>query len=165
MTRAIRFAGGLVAALALTTPGFAQQAPTSTQPGPSGSSPGPVAPQLQAIQEALLNADRQLSGTVQGGQPPNYDQTLRAVMGAQDTVAELRQANGGRETDTMRLANRHLAETRQALERPNPDRNQVSEHLRLAINAVNGLNSNNPAATGAAEGNSGSPSGSGGAPR
>jgi hypothetical protein len=59
-------AAALAAALALAGPALAQGTAArpggvATQGGPHGSAPGPIAPQLEAAQQSLLNAEQQLS--------------------------------------------------------------------------------------------------------
>jgi hypothetical protein len=128
-------------AVALSGPVLAQQG------GPNGSAPGPIAPQLQAVQRSLLQADEQLSASRTGSQPPNFDQTLRAVQGAQDTLAELRRGQGG-DTRVIQDAERELAATRRLLESPNPNLAQVSTQLRQAANALTTVGSATGATTG-----------------
>jgi len=160
MTRTIRPALAVAAALSfsLATPGFAQvdtqgRAPgaqqqtqgqpggTASQGGPHGSAPGPIAPQLQAVQASLLQADQQLSAARSGNQPPNYEQTLRALQGGEDTLAEMRNAQGGRDTAAMADARREMAAARQLVQSPNPDLSRVSNQLRVVANAITALNS------------------------
>jgi hypothetical protein len=144
----------LAMVLGSTAPSLAQAplrtegGPTAQQGGPQGSDPAPIAPQLQAVQQAILNSDQQLSAARGGGQPPNFDQALRAVMGGQDTLAEMRSATGGQDNELLRTAERELAETRRLLESPNPDLPRVSNQLRQAANAITNLGSATGATTG-----------------
>jgi uncharacterized membrane protein YccC len=141
MTCPTRLALAAALALGLGGPVLAQPAGSSTQPGPQGSSPGPIGPQLQAAQRSLLTAEQQLSQSRSGdpNQPPNYEQARRAVMAAQDSLAEAKQA--GTENRAIQDAERELAGARRLLEQDGADRGQVVNQLRTAANALTAVNS------------------------
>jgi hypothetical protein len=146
------------AALLLAVPALAQVpgsplptrdgGPVAQQGGPHGSEAGPIAPQLQAAQQSLLNADRQLSASRTGNTPPNYAQARSAVMASEDTLAEMRNATGNAENPLLRDAERQLAEARRLMEASEPNLQQVSQALRNAANAVTTLGSATGATTG-----------------
>jgi hypothetical protein len=136
----------MAVAIALAGPAFAQG--TATQPtgtpsqgGPHGSDPAPIGPQLNAIQQSLLNAEQQLSQSRSAGPNarPNLEQARRAVMGAQDTVAELRST--GTNNQAVQTAERELAGARRLLETQGADLAQITNQLRTAANAITALNS------------------------
>jgi|GEM_PF-2656910 len=144
------------------TPLRTQGGPVPQRGGPMGSDPAPIVPQLQAVEQSLRNAERQIT-TQPDRQPPNFDQALRAVMAGQETLAELGQASGGRNDGLVQDAERQLSEARRMLETQAPQREAVARQLGQAVTAVTALAGAPNAATGS--GAPGQPAAGGGAAR
>jgi hypothetical protein len=165
MSRTIALAAALAAGLTLASaPALAQAGMTATQGGPHGSAPAPIAPQLQAILQALETADGQLAAARGSSERPNYEQTRRALMGAQDTLAEMRSAGGSRNNPQLfDDAAREVSEALRTLEGDSPQVVRVLEELRQARNALTALGSAAGVATGGGYANQ--PAAGGGQPR
>lgn len=112
---------------------------TSRQGGPHGSSAGPVGPQLQAVQSSLATAEQQISASRAGGQAPNWDNTRRALQGAEDTLTEMRSSGG--DSRAVQDALREVGAARRLVEGGSPDPARVSNQLRTALNAITAINS------------------------
>lgn len=136
LTAALGLAGAPVAA---QSPGpRAPNAPAGIERGPHGSAVAPIQPQLRTIESALRNAAEQLGRTGQDAPAPNYAQARRAVMGGEDTLAEMRSVRED-QTVAMQKARQALAEARQALEGENIDRARAAEEVQQAAAAIGAL--------------------------
>jgi sporulation protein YlmC with PRC-barrel domain len=135
-------AGAAALAIGLSGTALAQQAgpgqavqvqPSQAPSQQPGSSQPAVVGQLRTAEQALLQSQRELSGSGQ----PNYAQARTAVEAGLNVMGRVPQQMQGQ--DVYRSAQRELNEAQQALQGQQPNQQQVSAQMREAAEAIAAL--------------------------